>query len=174
MYWQFDIGVVAVTAAVLPYTLVPPVNTIVSQVMVASLLGRPLTVTNIQELDNRVVSWRDATGQPRAVFQPDPGVVDFYPRPAGTDSYDVFIRVALAPTRTSTDVDERLSVSYLEDIAAGALSRLLAMPNRPWSNTEGARYYGSVFASAKVDAAIEATKSYGRGELMVQLRTIPT
>jgi hypothetical protein len=174
LYWQADIGAVALTDALLPYTIAPPASTVVAQVMVASLLGRPLAVTNIQELDNRVVNWREAEGQPRAVFQPDPGVLDLYPRPAGTDSYDVFIRVALAPTRASTTVDDRLHIGYLEDIAAGALSRLLAMPNRPWSNTEGARYYGSTFASAKVEAAIEATKSFGRGELMVQMRTIPT
>jgi hypothetical protein len=171
LWLQEDYGVVAVTAATLPFTLVPPAGLSVAQIMVGVMNGIPLVSTTIDELDSRVLGWRDARQQPRAYFQPAPGVIDFYPRPAGTDSHDVFLRVAYAPTRTSTSVTDRLYDDYVEDIAAGAIARLMAIPGRPWTNAEAGKYYDGIFKSAKVKGAIEAAKSYGRNSQQIQMRS---
>ena len=171
LYWQDDLAALALETADLPYTLVVPAGSSVAQIMSVVLLGVPLVSTTLDELNSRVLGWRDTTGQPRAYFQPQPGVIDFYPRPEGTTEYTFLIRVAFTPTRASTTVSDLIYEDYLEDIAAGALSRLLAVPNRPWTNTEAAKYYDGVFNSAKVDGAVQASKQYGRNTQQVQMRS---
>ena len=161
-WWQGDYGTTAITTAQLPFSFTVANSAAVAQILVATIDGLPLAITNVDELDSKVVGWRDATGQPRAVFQPTPGVVDFYPRPAGTDSYDIFMRVAYTPLRAATTVDSTVYESYLEEIAAGALSRLTTVPGTPWANEKAAAMYDNTFKSAKVQAGIEASRSYGR------------
>jgi hypothetical protein len=169
-WWQGDYGTTAITTAQLPFDFTVANDASVTQILVATFDGLPLAITNIDELDSKVVGWRDATGQPRAVFQPTPGMADFYPRPAGTDSYDIFMRVAYTPLRAATSVDSTVYEAYLEEIAAGALARLLTMPGAPWANEKAGGVYDDVFKSAKVQANIEASRSYGRGAKQIQMR----
>ena len=171
-WWQGDYGTTAITAAQLPFSFTVADSAAVAQILVATLDGLPLAIADIDELDSKVLGWRTATGQPRAYFQPTPGVVDFYPRPDGTDSYDIFMRVSYTPLRSATTVDSTVYEAYLEEIAAGALARLLAMPSAPWANEKAAAMYDNVFKSAKVQANIEASRSYGRGAKQVQFITM--
>lgn len=170
-WWQGDYGTTAITAAILPYSFTVAASGMVAQVLVATYDGLPLAITSIEELDAKVVGWRTATGQIRAVFQPTPGIVDFYPRPAGTDSYNIFMRVSYAPLRAATTVDSTVYEAYLEEIAAGALARLLMVPNKSWTNEQAAAQYDSTFKSAKVQGAIEASRSYGRASRQIQMRS---
>ena len=173
-WWQGDYGTTAITTAILPYAFVLDTGVAMAQVMVATLSsnGRPLVITDIDTLDSRVINWRAETGEPRAIFQPTPGVVDFYPRPAGTDSYNIFMRIAYAPLRSATTVDDTVYEAWQEEIAAGALSRLMMIPNKVWTNADGATQYGNMFKAAKVQGAIETSKSYGRGSQQIQMRRI--
>jgi len=169
-WWQGDYGTVPLAAADLPYAFAPPVGVQVIQIMSASIEGRLLGATDIDTLDSRVVGWRNAEGEPRVVFRPALGEMDLYPRPAGTDSYDVFLRAAYAPLRAATDIDDAVFEAYMEEIAAGALSKLLSIPGRPWTNADSAAYYDNIFKAGRVQAAIEASRSYGRGQKQVQFR----
>jgi len=169
-WWQGDYGTTAITTAILPYSFVNATGVMVTQVLVATYNGAPLAVTSIEELDSKVVSWRTATGQPTAIFQPTHSVVDFYPRPAGTDSYNIFMRVAYTPLRSATVIDATVREAYLEDIAAGALSRLLSMPGKPWTNEQAAASYDNTFKSSKVLGAIQASNSYGLASRHIQFR----
>lgn len=169
-WWQDDYGTTAITTAILPYAFVTAAGVGVAQILVAKLKGTPLADTNINELDSKIVGWRAATGDPRALFQPLPGVADFYPRPAGTDSYDIFMRVAYTPLRAATTVDSTVYEAWMEEIAAGAIGRLMAIPAKAWSNPDGSKHYYAIFYSGKVQAATEASRSYGRGPQQIQMR----
>lgn len=171
-WWQGDYGTTAITAAQLPFSFTVANSGSVAQILVATLDGAPLVPANVDELDSKVIGWRDATGQPRVYFQPLPGTIDFYPRPAGTDSYDIFMRVSYTPLRAATTVDSTVYESYMEEIAAGALSRLMMIPGKPWTNEQAGAAYDSTFKSAKVQATIEASRSYGRASKQIQFRTI--
>lgn len=172
LWWQEDHGPVAMGVQPVAYEFVLPAGVDLAQIMSARLVDRgyPLAITGIQELDNRIWNWRATTGEPRAIYQDHPGAVCVYPKPAGTDIYQVMFRLAFCPARDAFEVTEDLYDSYLTDIASGALSYLLAMENQPWANPGMAASHGSAFRSALVAGATETAKSYGRQNQHVMMR----
>lgn len=170
MWWQETRTAVPLTALTLPYTLVAPTGATVSQILSVSIDGAPLGPTPIDQLDNRVSNWRARTGKPQAYYQSNPNTLNLYPIPDGTDSYDVVLRVAYVPTRASTFVDSTMHEYHSEEIASGALARLMSVPGTPWSNPEGAAYHRVLFNNAMVTGSVEATKSYTRTGMQIQMR----
>jgi hypothetical protein len=171
LWWQEEHGPVDITSAQ-PYDLVLAPGVGLAQIMSARVVNRgyPLTIASIQELDNRVWNWRAATGEPRAIFQSQPGRVATYPVPVVGDVHSVQFRLALTPLRNAPDIDENVYDYYLVEIASGALEILLGMENTPWANPGMAGRYSSDFRSALVAAATETTKSYGRQNQHVLMR----
>lgn len=172
LWWQDDYGPIPFGAHVAHHDFVPPFGVGVAQIMSARVVesGRLLSITSIQELDNRIWNWRAATGEPRAIYQNSPGAVRTYPVPEGASIYNIMFRLALTPLRTATDVTEDLYESYLTEIASGALAILLSMESTPWANPGLAGRHESGFRSALVAGTAEMTKSYGRQNQRVMMR----
>ena len=59
-------------------------------------------------------------------------VVNMHPLPDA--AYSVIVTAAYAPTRAATSLENDLYNYYSEGIAAGAISKLAAIPNMPFSN----------------------------------------
>jgi hypothetical protein len=171
LWWQEDHGPVDIDATQ-PYAFVLAADVGLAQIMSARVVDRgyPLSITGIQELDNRVWNWRAATGEPRAIYQSLPGKVSTYPVPAGSDVYSVQFRLAFSPLRTATTIRDDLYDYYVTEIASGALEILLGMENQPWANPGLAGRYGSDFRSALVAGATDTAKSYGRQNQHVLMR----
>jgi len=169
-WWQGTLGPITLSTANVPYTFVPPTGATVAQIMSAIYKGIPLAHTNIDELTNKVLNWRDHTGDPRAVFQEQPGIASLYPAPAVGGSYDVTFRVSYAPLRASTTIDQQVFEAFQDEIAAGALGILFAMPQKPWTDMDMAKAYSAAFTNAKVLGAIQASRSYGRQGQQIQMR----
>lgn len=76
-----------------------------------------------------------ASGSPQFFFQKttDLATVSLYPIPDTALSGGLFIKASFAPTLTALTVDDSLLNDWYEDIAAGALARLKAIPGQPWS-----------------------------------------
>jgi hypothetical protein len=72
--------------------------------------------------------------------------------------------------RSATTVDESLFQDYLEELASGALSRLMKIPGQPWSNPQLGAQHETAFQKAISSAAIAAAKSYTRVIDRVELR----
>ena len=60
-------------------------------------------------------------------------------------------KIAEPPALTSTEVPDEL-FEFVEGISHGVKARLLAMPDKPWSNTSLVNYHLREFESAKADA----------------------
>lgn len=105
-------------------------------------------------------------------WQTDQGQVEYYTT-EGKDQLwlikqpvsDVSLRLRLAykPSPTATSVPSSLLDDWSEEISAGALARVMAIPNRPWSNPQLALFYGNVFDSGVRDAKAEVDRSFIRG-----------
>ena len=62
------------------------------------------------------------------------------------------MRVQLKPTYASTSCDDDVMSDYRETIINGALTRLLRMPSREWTDYNGANVYNSLFVKGVQDA----------------------
>ena len=168
-YWQERQDPVTVTKTDFPYDLEAPTGAQVAQVLTCMVNGLPTTPLTQDELDARVQNW--ATRESTVIqnyFCPSPNQIVLYPLPQ--DSVEMILRVAYVPLRNSSSVDATVYQNYLEKIAAGALKRLMAIPNQSFTNPQGADYYGKIFADAIVEGAVEVNKSFSRATPMVQMR----
>lgn len=93
--------------------------------------------------------------------------ITFYPTP--DDTYDYSIWVALRPTSTATDIDSDVFVKYRDGIAHGALARLLAMGNKPWSDPAGSTVHATEYMRAIRNAKIELNRDYVGDSLIADL-----
>lgn len=165
--WQETQDEVAVTSTDFPYDLVGIAGAKVTRVLSVSVDGRNVTPISMDELDAREYSWRTRTSAvPSRFYHPNPDQISLFPLPS--QSVDLIMRVAYAPTRTAATIDGFLHDNYLEEIAAGALSRLLSVPERPWSNAVLGEYYNNIFERAIALAAADANQSFGRASLIMQ------
>lgn len=169
-FWQATQTAVLLSSSDFPYTHVPPAGANVSRVLSVVVEGSPFPIppTNIDELDAKVPEWRTKTGTPVAYFQTGANDIVLFPLP--NKPMNVTFRVAYAPTRTSTAVVDTVYEYFQEDIVAGALSRLFAIPNKPWTNPNLVGINADRFAQAKRQAAIDASRSFNRGPLSVRMR----
>jgi hypothetical protein len=125
--------------------------------------------TSIEILDDRVANWRSLVEtQVTGYYLSTPEQMSLFPLPY--DPCVMQLRVAYTPSRSAQSTEEFLYQKYLEGVAAGALSRLMAMPAQPWSNPELSGYYRAVFGRAITSASIEANNTYSRTGNSVILR----
>lgn len=75
------------------------------------------------------------TGTPVEYQMVDNSTVELFPTPDAV--YSLQINAAMKPDKTTaTGIDSVLFENYGEQIASGALARLLAMPGKEWANPE--------------------------------------
>ncbi len=70
--------------------------------------------------------------------------------------------VALKPSQASTGVLASLWEHYADALVDGALSRIFAMPNQPWTNPGLAQYHGQLYQDAIDSVGAATAKSFSR------------
>jgi hypothetical protein len=73
------------------------------------------------------------------------------------------VRVAWKPTLAATVLDEKLASRYPDALIAGALHRLLSIPNQSWSNGGLAAYYGGRYDLLRDEAKQASTDGGMKG-----------
>lgn len=81
---------------------------------------------------------------------------------AGVPALDgsLAILASLVPTMTATRMDAWVAEQYYEAICHGAKARLMAVPQKPWSNPPLAGYHAGEFDKAISGANVEAATSF--------------
>lgn len=113
-----------------------------------------------------------AQGTPQEWFCRDPvtAVVSIYPPPAETAAGAVTIVAAFKPQRTATQVADFLFDDYADDVAAGAIARLLNVPAQLWTNPVMAKPFADQFNRAVSRASIAARVGLGMSASRVRPR----
>jgi hypothetical protein len=110
-----------------------------------------IQITTERELNRSGQNWevQTVTGDITHVFLKQTGKVRVYPVPTAnmTDSLRL-LDVAVCPTRSATEVDDILYNDHIEAIRDGALSKLLLLKNRPWTDIDAAKRHRWDFQSA--------------------------
>ena len=128
-----------------------PVHTQICRIYWANLDGHPLTAISLQNI-------RQREGDPRgyAVDGLSRGLLlDVLPE----NSYlrnGVVVHAALVPTAKLTELDDDLFAMHRDGILYGALTKLLAMPNVPWTSLQDASTFMGMAAGLRNEARREA------------------
>lgn len=152
------------------YDVDAPAGAQVVRVMQAWVDGREVFGKPQEEVDRLVPAWRTQPGNLPLYFNSpdDPALVKLYPTPSNLSGQQIVLRVAYAPSALAKSIPTSLGNKHLETLLAGAKARLMAMPNKAWSNATLAGYHGEVFANAITSKRIAALHSGVRGSLTVK------
>lgn len=175
---QRDHDPVTVIANVVDYDLEPPTGYLVVKVMRAWLdniklnPAAPDFVADAGVYNRLYSSYSAGPSTPRAYVQKDPRSISLWPVADKKYANGLTMRVALKPTRAAETVEDEIYEDYVETIAAGAISRLMLSPEKPYTNEKLAIYYGGKFTQGLNVARSRALHGHSRSNLSVQLRKI--
>lgn len=113
--------------------------------------------------------FREVKGSPRWFFQKNPDEITIVPTPDLQGSgHHLTMRIAVAPLRSSTGASDSLYERYAETIAMGALSRLKAVPNQPYSDAQEALGLQRLWNAKLSEVRSYVERSKTRGPLAIR------
>lgn len=159
--YQAELDPVTTVSGIFEYDLEAPSGTAVHKIMWALYNGIDLEPISTTLLEQRKPKWRDSAyhGTPEYFVKVSRSLFYLAPIPNTTTANSVRLRVQLKPIHTSTSCDDDIMDDYRESIINGALFRLLRMPNREWSDLQGADIYRQLYTAGLGDAERRATQS---------------
>lgn len=145
--YQLELDPVSERAGVHEYELSPPSGVIILKVLGAYRKGKQLN--GIPRFEFEEAQLRLGTPE---YFMRNGVVLDLAPTPKQTERNAVEVRVAVAPTRSSSELADEVADAHFDTIIRGALLHLLEMPAKPWTSPTTAALYRQQLAQEYVDA----------------------
>lgn len=164
----------------------PSREVIVHRIEAAFYRGRKLTVKQYGEIN----AWREAAlvvansiaaneAIPADVGYVPP-ITDFYAQqsptqivlygmPDGNYPNALLVDAVLLPSRASTGFDSVLAERYWDYIVHGAKSRLMLIPNKPWSDAGTAAFHKGQFDNEVANATGDASQGFGSAPVRVKV-----
>jgi hypothetical protein len=175
---QRDHDPITLVEGLVDYDLDPPTGYLCVKVMKAWLENTPLDpmapdfVREAAVYNRLFSSYQSANSTPRAYLQKDERTISVWSPPEKKYPNGLTLRVALKPTRASSEVEDLIFEDYAETIASGALSRLMMSAGKPYTNIEMAAVHKGLFQQGINMARQRATHGHVRSNLSVKLRRI--
>ena len=155
------------TAGIALYDLAEPTQQTVSRVTGVTLDGiglSGLVADHLPDLiagSNRPVYFY--TRRDDSEFQ-----LGLYPPPDA--AYQIRVSTTLRPARNATQLQNDLFDLWIEPIIAGAIARVCAVPNQPYSNPSMAQFYAQKAGHGATKARAEGAYGRMRGPMQVKPR----
>lgn len=143
---------------------IPPGSELVA-VLSVSLDGKVLIPRSLDWLNSEYPNWQALQGEPRYFTQSDAGRVVLVPTPTSHRPGALSMTRVLQPAASSSSFPQWIFEKYRYALADGALSRLLCMPGRPWSDVREGSVRRDRFERAIADARAAAVGAFSRAPL---------
>lgn len=162
-----DLDVFPTVVGVGKYSLDAPMDQTVARVLHVSYDGWPVEIVPA----DRIGVLEPVTGNPSIAYTTREGaeyLINLYPAPDKVAN--VRVSVATRPTRTATQLDDELFDHWAEGVLSGAMSRIMAVPNQPFSDPQSASMYMARAIHASNKARVESSYGRVRGQIKVTQR----
>jgi len=143
--YQAELDPLTTVGNIYEYDLEAPSGTAVQKILWITHEGKDLEPLTSTLLEQRIPKWREGNGVPEYYVQQGSALVWLAPIPTATGVSSTIVRAVLKPTHTSSACDDGVMNDYRDTIINGALFRLLRIPNKEWTDFQGASVYGSLF-----------------------------
>lgn len=171
----YSAGVVA-RASCPVYNIVSPVaDTVIVEVMsgdanvtlpediipgfsVAPRTGPAIVPRQPTELDAEFPGWPKYLGLPRWFFLPTETTIRFVPAPHEARNNAISLRIALAPSSDACEIPPVEFQRHRDVLVHGALERLYALPQKPWSSAELTAFHRELYEGGLRRAGIRSHK----------------
>lgn len=109
--------------------------------------GRELEPTTLHKLSqaHSPRNWIDEQGEPGFYFMSTPNTVTLWPKPMVDSVNGARFFMAVKPSETTTVLPAEFVKRHRQAIFVGTRGRLMAYPNKEWTNMDGASGYGAAY-----------------------------
>ena len=164
--WKADHAAIDAVANQKTYDFVPPVaNTKVERIERAWYDGKEILPKTEAELRELYANWPTEAGTPLYYLQEGLESVRLVPYPTASLVGALVMKVSLRPSQAATGIDTTIWERYIDEIAAGALALLFAIPDKPWTNPAQVSFYGGMYEQARDRARLKAFKGFTRARI---------
>ena len=172
--YSADHDAVSLTAGISEYDLESPESqTDIVSVKKAWVGDAAISYVSQDTLNQRPVYWpSEEAPRPTAFTQQTQTSVIMFPKPTESLRNGLKMKVVLRPSLDATGIVDWMATKYVQEITDGAKAMLMAMPNKPWSQPDGAALYRAQFEAGKTRATIEAQRSFTRASQQVQFKRV--
>lgn len=169
LIWKHLPDPIDVNAGEAEYNIELPPGSEVAMVMNAAVDGDPLTAQSTEMLDKAMPGWRTASATAKFYTQIEPGQIILAPIPVSTVTAGLVLTLALRPSISATSFPKWIANKYLYEISDGAISKLMLMSGKTWSDAQNGTFRKSQFDTAIAQARESSAKALGRAVI----RTTP-
>lgn len=125
-----------------------------------------LTVLTLPEaMRSHSADWATQTGVPVSITMMTPATLRVIPYPASAVTDLLSLTVTLRPSDSAVGLPDELYAAFRDAIANGARGKLLAMPDKPWTNLQLGTMYLNNFEQAIASARAGADTGYGKARI---------
>lgn len=156
---MYDMDPITVVAGQFEYDFEAPDEMIVHGIVTANNDGSKLDVVSKKLVDARFPRHREFNGSPECILRVDSSLFRVYPTPDTTKANSLYISVVVKPAPGSEYVPQLLLDDHKQALVDGALSRLLMLPRKDWTNLQLAGAHEMKFAGAINNAAKRARRA---------------
>lgn len=166
--WKFLPDPQSVVAGEAFYDLEPDTGTEVVAVMDVTCNGVPLDNKSLDWLNSELPDWRTRAATPKYFTQVDTEQIILAALPDANITNGLTMTLALTPAQSATGFPGWIWSRYVEDISAGALSRLMLMPGKPWTDLANGTDRQQKFQNAIANARASAVRALSRADVRVK------
>ena len=170
-WWKYTSDPIDVTAAESAYQVEVPNGTEPISVVAAWYKDSPLWPMGFSTKNRfQFKNLNSMSGTPQAFSHDTPTEVVLSPVPKDTVASALVLTVAIAPKRTANGADRDMMERYFDALVSGALARVYAIPNEPFSSADAALAREKMYRVEATKAKIDANKALTAASLRVQPR----
>jgi len=171
MCLQGQLDPMSVAKDVAEYDIDVPKNTRLTQMISLYYLGSLLPRKSLSYIVGATGrDWAALRGPPTMYTQFAPDTVTLIRCPGESIANALTGTYAYVPTRSSTTCDEVMLERYAEAIARGAASKLMQIPNEPFSNLQMAMMYHRQFTADIANELGAINQGQNRASISVHFR----
>lgn len=163
--WQYIMDPIDLVAGEAFYDLEPPTGSGTSAVMNVECNGRPLENKSMEWLNKEHPGWRINRETPRWFTQVNPDQVILAKVPDVTVTNGLYITLAIEPDLSSNNFPKWIGTHHRYALVDGALSTLMLMPDKPWTDLKNGAARLDSFNAAMSNARAAAVAANSRAPL---------
>lgn len=118
----------------------------------------------------RMADWRGVQGAPAYITRLVAPEIQIVPWPTFSDPASLKLRISIAPTRDSTEVDSEIYEQFLEVIGYGARARLYNTPKQPYFDKNAGELFYQMFRHGINEARMRVTKGLTRDSVRAEFQ----
>ncbi len=171
-FWQYNLPSITPVVGKGSYVMETPPDTKVVGILQAFYNDFLLIPKSPDELARiyRMTDWQTLPGYPQFYTRLSKPEIVLVPSPSVVEADSVSIRVALAPTRDSQEIDSEVYEQWAEIIGWGARARLYLQPKQPYYDKNAAMEAAKMFRTGITEAKIQVAKGMTRNSTVVEFQ----